>query len=73
MAERFETGSAVRWHWGEGTAEGVVRKRFTKRIVRTIRGAKIVRQGSDENPAYLIEQQDGGKVLKSHSELEPAG
>ena len=72
MAESFQAGSHVRWRWGGGGGGGAVRKSFTKRIVRTIKGAKIGVEGSDENPAYLIEQPDGDKVLKSHSELERA-
>ncbi|MCP4278978.1 MAG: HVA1 family protein, partial [Alteromonas sp.] len=27
------------------------------------------REASDSDPAYLIEQDDGSKVLKSHSEI----
>ncbi|WP_342759036.1 HVA1 family protein [Paracoccus sp. S3-43] len=38
-------------------------------VERTIQGAMIRRNADPDNPASLIEQQDGGRVLKSHSEL----
>ena len=65
----FKAGSRVKWTWGADTAEGVIRKSFTHRIERTIEGSTITREADRRNPAYLIEQDDGDKVLKSHSEL----
>lgn len=62
-------GSKVTWHWGSGTAEGKVTERFDRRVQRTIKGSRITKNGSPENPAYLITQDDGGKVLKLASEL----
>jgi hypothetical protein len=70
----YKTGSRVKWtgdlkSGGANTAEGVVRKSFTHRIERTIKGATVTREADARNPAYLIEQDDGDKILKSHSEL----
>jgi hypothetical protein len=65
----FKAGSRVQWTWGANTSEGVVRKSFTHRIERTIKGSTVTREADRRNPAYLIEQDDGDKVLKSHSEL----
>jgi hypothetical protein len=62
-------GSKVRWKWGSGTAEGKVQERFERRVQRTIKGTKVVKNGSKENPAVLIVQDDGDKVLKLESEL----
>jgi hypothetical protein len=62
-------GSKVKWKWGSGTAEGKVEERFERRVQRTIKGAKVVKNGSKENPAVLIVQDDGDKVLKLESEL----
>lgn len=62
-------GAKVSWKWGSGTAEGKVEERFERRVQRTIKGAKVVKNGSKENPAVLIVQEDGGKVLKLESEL----
>lgn len=69
MAEHFRTGAAVSWHWGTGTAHGKIAERFDRRVQRTIKGEKIVRNGTKDNPAYLVEQEDGGRVLKLGSEL----
>jgi hypothetical protein len=62
-------GGKVSWKWGSGTAEGKVEERFERRVQRTIKGSRIVKNGSKENPAFLISQKDGGKVLKLGSEL----
>jgi hypothetical protein len=62
-------GTKVAWKWGSGTAEGKVEDRFERRVQRTIKGAKVVKNGSRENPAVLIGQKGGGKVLKLESEL----
>jgi len=69
MADTHRVGSKVSWHWGKGTAEGRITEKFEKRVQRTIKGSKVVKVGTKDNPAYLIEQDDGGKVLKRGSEL----
>jgi hypothetical protein len=40
-------------------------------VHRRINGSRITRLGSPEDPAYEIEQEDGSKVLKLRSEVEP--
>lgn len=72
MSTHFTKGATVRWNWGGNQAEGKVTERFDRRVQRTIKGSRIVRNGSKDDPAYLIEQEDGGRVLKLHSELEAA-
>jgi hypothetical protein len=62
-------GSKVSWNWGEHQAHGKIVDRFTARVTRTLQGTKVVREASKEEPAYLIEQADGDKVIKSASEL----
>jgi hypothetical protein len=69
---KFRKGSEVRWQWGDGSGTGKVAESFTARVTRQINGSEITRNGSDDCPAYLIEQEDGGRVLKLHSELEQA-
>lgn len=69
MANGYSKGDKVSWSWGKGTAHGNVEEKFERRVQRTIKGSKIVRNGSKENPAYLIVQEDGDKVLKEGSEL----
>ncbi len=72
MGKAFDTGTRVAWAWGEGKGEGTVREVFRDRVEKTIKGTEIVRNASEDEPAYLIEQDDGDQVLKSHSELEGA-
>ncbi|MFC4295754.1 DUF2945 domain-containing protein [Novosphingobium tardum] len=69
MAGTLAKGTKVSWTWGEGTAHGTIAERFERRVSRTIKGKRIVRNGTAENPALLIEQADGGRVLKRASEV----
>lgn len=69
MGDRHAKGARVTWHWGAGQGEGVVRERFDRRVQRTIKGQRIVRNGTADNPAYLVETDDGDRVLKRGSEL----
>lgn len=72
MSKSYDEGARVAWDWGEGTAEGEVREVHTERVTREIKGTEVVRDADEDCPAYVIEQQDGSRVLKSHSELRPA-
>lgn len=63
-------GTDVKWKWGHGYAEGSVTETFTNDVTRTINGSEVTRKASTDEPAYLIEQSDGQKVLKSKSEIE---
>jgi hypothetical protein len=67
--QAFHTNTKVEWDWGGGTGEGYVREVFREKTTLTIKGAKVTRNASDADPAYRIEQADGGEVLKLHSEL----
>ena len=69
MSTTYRSGQKVSWNWGSGTAEGTIAERFDRRVQRTIKGTKVVKNGTADNPAYLIEQDNGGKVLKRGSEL----
>ncbi|MEL6644835.1 MAG: DUF2945 domain-containing protein [Pseudomonadota bacterium] len=68
----FSKGDKVEWNWGNGTGTGKVVERFTSDVERTIKGSDVKREASDDCPAYLIEQDDGDQVLKSHSEVSAA-
>ena len=70
MADKYQQGIEVQWSWGNGTATGKVQESFTERVTRTIDGNEVTRDADEDNPAYLIEQDDGDRVLKSHSELK---
>lgn len=70
MAYDIHIGDTVTWEWGEGEASGEVVERFTSDVTRTIDGSEITRNASEDEPAYLIRQDDGQEVLKSASELQ---
>lgn len=68
----LRVGSKVTWTWGAHEARGKIVERFERRVTRTIEGTKVVRNGSRGEPAFLVEQEDGGRALKSASELSAA-
>lgn len=63
-------GTVVKWEWGNGTAQGKVQETYKEKTVKTIAGQKITRNGSEDDKALYIEQEDGSKVLKLESEVE---
>ena len=65
-------GSAVTWKWGSNHASGTVTEVHHGKVTRTTKGQEVTRNGSDEDPAYVIEQEDGTTVLKLASEVERA-
>lgn len=66
----MKKGDEVTWKWGKSEAEGKVVTKHTQPVSKTIKGAKVKRNASKEEPAYEIEQKNGSKVLKSESELK---
>ncbi|MHA6325515.1 hypervirulence associated TUDOR domain-containing protein [Roseivivax sp. CAU 1753] len=66
------TGDRVEWDWGDGTAKGEIVERFTQDVTRTIKGTEVSRDASVNEPAFLIEQDDGDRVLKSVTEIRRA-
>ena len=66
----MKKGEKVEWKWGASKAEGKIEKEFDKPVSKTIKGAKVKRNASEEEPAYEIIQENGSKVLKSESELK---
>lgn len=68
----YRSNQYVEWDWGNGTACGQIEKRFEREVKRTLDGSEVTRDGSEDNPAYLIKQDDGSKVLKLGSELRAA-
>lgn len=63
------TGDKVEWNWGDGTATGTVDKTYTRSVTRTIKGTEVTRNGSDDDKALYIKQEDGDAVLKLASEV----
>ncbi|MAQ13882.1 MAG: hypothetical protein CMN30_03695 [Sandaracinus sp.] len=68
----YPHGTRVQWKWGSGTGTGKIAKKFTEKVSRTIDGSEVTRDATEDDPAYLIEQEDGGRVLKSGSEIQKA-
>jgi Hypervirulence associated proteins TUDOR domain len=68
----IRTGTTVTWKWGPNQAEGKVVEIFEETVTRELQGSEITRHGERDNPAYLIEQEDGAQVLKLRSEVERA-
>lgn len=68
----YQTGTNVEWNWGNGTGTGKIVERFTDKVTRTIDGTEITRRATTDEPAYMIKQNDGDRVLKSHSEVTKA-
>ncbi|MEL6647486.1 MAG: DUF2945 domain-containing protein [Pseudomonadota bacterium] len=68
----FSVGEKVAWDWGNGTGTGTIEKKYTQKITRKIKGSEVTRDASEDDPAFLIEQEDGDQVLKSETELRKA-
>ncbi|MEO5709198.1 MAG: DUF2945 domain-containing protein [Nocardioidaceae bacterium] len=66
----IRTGTVVTWSWGSGTAEGKIVEVHHRALTRTLGGSEITRNGTEKDPALLIEQEDGTQVLKLRSEVE---
>jgi hypothetical protein len=69
VTTRFRKGQQVHWAWGEATALGRIEEAFERRVQRTLKGTRVTRNGTKDNPAYLIVQDDGDRVVKRGSEL----
>ncbi|MEO0531856.1 MAG: DUF2945 domain-containing protein [Planctomycetota bacterium] len=72
-ANIYSEGDAVKWEWGSGYGRGTVQSRFEKSVTRKIDGSEVTRNGSEDDPAYYVEVEDGNNVLKLGSELEADG
>ncbi|MEL7690695.1 DUF2945 domain-containing protein [Citromicrobium bathyomarinum] len=66
----FQSDQYVQWDWGNGTAKGQIKERFEREVTRTLQGSEITRNGTEDDPAYLIRQEDGDEVLKLGSEIK---
>lgn len=58
------------WKWGNGIAQGVVKAVSHERLEIISKGKKIVRNGSPDNPALIIDHDSGNTVLKLTSEVQ---
>lgn len=72
MTQKFQVNQYVQWNFGSGTARGQIKESYKRKVTKAIKGNEVTRNANDDEPAYLIEQEDGGRVLKSESELSKA-
>ncbi len=68
----MKEGTKVKWKWGSGYGSGTIKSIFHEKTTRKIKGSEITRNGSQDDPALYIEQEDGDHVLKLQSEVEKA-
>lgn len=68
----IRSGTKVRWKWGSSWAEGTVSEVHRESVTRTTKGEEVTRNGSDDDPAYVIRQDDDTVVLKLASEVQRA-
>ena len=68
-SNKFQTSQYVKWKWGDGYGKGQIKDRFEEDVTRKLQGSEVTKQGTEYNPAYLVEQEDGDEVLKLGSEL----
>ncbi|SCW90149.1 hypothetical protein SAMN02927924_03857 [Sphingobium faniae] len=72
MSGDFHTGIRVRWNRGQGVARGRIAACFDDQVEQMIEGARVRRNASPQDPAFLIIMDAGGEVLKLRSELSLA-
>jgi hypothetical protein len=65
-------GTKVSWKYGTGTATGKIESVHKESITRKLKGSDITRNGTTEDPALVIVQDNGDKVLKLQSEVKTA-
>lgn len=65
----MKKGDTVHWNYGKSEAEGKIVAKDTKPVEKSIKGSKVKRNASPDEPAYEIKQDKGTKVIKSESEL----
>ncbi|MEM6366483.1 MAG: DUF2945 domain-containing protein [Planctomycetota bacterium] len=72
MGQKYQVNQYVKWNYGNGTAEGQIKEAYKEKVTKTLQGAEVTRNASDDEPAYLVEQEDGSQALKSETELTDA-
>lgn len=68
----YSIGTKVSWKWYSSIIQGKVEESYQGPVEREIKGSRIKRNGTVENPAYLVRSEAGNLALKLHSELSSA-
>lgn len=66
----LKKGDEVIWNFATGTASGKVANVSEHDVTKTIKGKKIKRKGSADEPALVIRQENDNEVVKSASEVK---
>ena len=69
MTKIPKVGDWVAWPWLSGVAEGKVIEVVPGRHEIISKGSRVVRNGTPENPAVVMDHKSGNPVLKLASEL----
>ncbi|MCB2408234.1 DUF2945 domain-containing protein [Hymenobacter lucidus] len=62
-------GTLVSWKYGTGTATGKIEETHKESVTRKLKGSDITRNGTPDNPAFIIVQENGDRVIKLQSEV----
>ncbi|UOQ67468.1 DUF2945 domain-containing protein [Hymenobacter volaticus] len=65
-------GTTVSWKYGTGTATGKIEETHKETVTRKLKGSDITRHGTPDNPAFVIVQENGDRVIKLQSEVQEA-
>ncbi len=66
----IQVGSEVGWLWASSLASGVVQEIHPTRHEITTGGKRIIRNGTNEDPAIVIKHTKGSLVLKLLHEIQ---
>jgi hypothetical protein len=66
----FRVAQNVSWKWLGRVINGTIQEIYFNSITQEIKGKRITRHGSKENPAYLVKSEAGNFALKLKSELQ---
>ena len=66
----MKVGDQVGWKWASSIATGRVLEVRHERVEIESKGKQIVRNGSHDDPAVIIQSDNGSKVLKLAHELQ---
>jgi hypothetical protein len=60
----------VGWKWANGIATGVISDVRPEKTEIVSKGARVVRNGTPDDPAIIIKQDNGTEVLKLAHEVQ---
>lgn len=66
----MKAGDMVKWKWADGYAKGKVARVYHGQTSIRSKGKTIKRSGRDDDPALIIEGDNGSRILKLLHEVE---